>query len=239
MAKLMDYLPDADALLSAAVEDLGMIFLDLAQSHQGHNFTPSDFEMPLWNATVPSYPHRRKPEVTRAIAEAWQWLQNEGLIMADPQQSSGWFCLTRKGAGLKSLSDIEAYRQGNILPVGLLHPRLAEKVRPMFLRGDYDVAVFQAFKEVEVAVRKSTGHSDDVVGVPLMRAAFHPDKGPLTDMERSGGERQAVMDFYAGSIGHGKNPPSHRDVEIERVAAAQLIVTASYLLTRVESTGKS
>ena len=54
-------------------------------------------------------------------------------------------------------------------------------------------------------------------------------------MERSGGERQAVMDFYAGAIGHGKNPPSHRDVEIERVAAAQLIVTASYLLTRVEA----
>jgi uncharacterized protein (TIGR02391 family) len=105
----------------------------------------------------------------------------------------------------------------------------------MFLRGDYDVAVFQAFKEVEVAVRKSTGHSDDVVGVPLMRAALHPDKGALTDMERSGGERQAVMDFYAGAIGHGKNPPSHRDIEIERIAAAQLIVTASYLLTRIEA----
>jgi len=38
-------------------------------------------------------------------------------------------------------------RHGNILPVGLLHPRLAEKVRPMFLRGDYDVAVFQALNK--------------------------------------------------------------------------------------------
>jgi uncharacterized protein (TIGR02391 family) len=235
MARLIDYLPNADALTALAAEDLGMILLDLAQAHQGVRFTLSDFEMPLWNANVPAYPYHKKMGVGRAIAEAWQWLQNEALIMIDLDQPNGWFCLTRKGASLKSQADIEAYRHGNILPAGLLHPRLAEKVRPMFLRGDYDVAVFQAFKEVEVAVRKSAGHSDDVVGVPLMRAAFHPDKGPLTDMERSGGERQAVMDFYAGAIGHGKNPPSHRDVEIERIAAAQLIVTASYLLTRVET----
>ena len=49
MARLIDYLPDADALTALAAEDLGMILLDLAQDHQGVRFTISDFEMPLWN----------------------------------------------------------------------------------------------------------------------------------------------------------------------------------------------
>jgi hypothetical protein len=92
-------------------------------------------------------------EVGRAIAEAWQWLQNEGLLMPDLDQPNGWFCLTRKGAALRTEADLEAYRQGSLLPNALLHPTLAEKVRPMFMRGGYDVAVFQSFKEVEVAVR--------------------------------------------------------------------------------------
>jgi hypothetical protein len=34
-----------------------------------------------------------------------------------------------------------------------LHPSNTTRVNATFLRGDYDTAVFQAFKEVEVAVR--------------------------------------------------------------------------------------
>lgn len=113
MAKLIDYLPDADALTALAAEDLGMILLDLAQAHQGVRFTLSDFEMPLWNANIPAYPYHKKMGVGRAIAEAWQWLQNEGLIMIDLDQPNGWFCLTRNGASLKLQANIEAYRHGN------------------------------------------------------------------------------------------------------------------------------
>jgi hypothetical protein len=79
MAKLIDYLPDADALLTLTAEDLGLILLDLAHGHQGVRFTISDFEMPLWTANVPAYPHHKKMAIGRTIAEAWQWLQNEGL----------------------------------------------------------------------------------------------------------------------------------------------------------------
>jgi hypothetical protein len=35
VATLMDYLPDADALLAAAAEDLGMILLEMAQNERG------------------------------------------------------------------------------------------------------------------------------------------------------------------------------------------------------------
>jgi uncharacterized protein (TIGR02391 family) len=229
---LIDILPDAGSLLALAPEDLGMILMNLAQKERG-NFTLSHFVMPLWNANVSAYPQHMRTPVARATAEAWQWLQNEGLIMVAPDQSNDWFCLTRKGERIKGTVETEAYRHGNVLPVGLLHPRIAEKVRPMFMRGDYDVAVFQAFKEVEVAVRTAAGLPDSEVGVSLMRNAFHPSNGKLTDTESVMAEREAVSSLYAGAIGHGKNPASHRDVRIERVSAAQLIALASYLLMQV------
>jgi Protein of unknown function (Hypoth_ymh) len=80
----------------------------------------------------------------------------------------------------------------------LLPPLFAEKVVPLFRRGDYDVAVLQAFKEVEVAVRKAAnvkgaGYADSEIGTTLMRKAFHPDTGPLTDSKKIPAEREADM----------------------------------------------
>jgi uncharacterized protein (TIGR02391 family) len=235
MPGLMDLLPSADLLLDLEAEDLGLILLQLLQRERGPRFTLSNLEMPLWDVQSAAYPYQKRMLVGRALGEAWQWLQNEGLVMPDLDQPNGWFCLTRKGERLKSAANLDAYRAGNILPVAILHPRLLEKVRPMFLRGDYDVAVFQAFKEVEVAVRNAAGLPDDCVGVNLMRRAFHPDTGALTNHGAVTGEREAVGHMYSGAIGYCKNPPSHREVEIERVSAAQLIGLASYLLGRVET----
>lgn len=235
MPTLIDYVPDADSFVALQPEDLGMILLQMIQRERGPRVTPSNFEMPVWNANSPSYPHHKREAVGRAFAEAWQWLQNEGLLMIDMDQPNGWFCLTRKGRKLDTPEAIAAYRHGNLLPVGLLHPRLAEKVRPMFLRGDYDVAVFQAFKEVEVAVRKATRSSDSSIGVKLMRDAFRPNGGILTDKDADPGEQVALMELFTGAIGHCKNPTSHRNVEMERVSAAQLIVLASNLLSHVEA----
>lgn len=234
MPGLLDYLPDADALMSLSAEDLGMILLELIQKQKALRFTISDFESPLWNAGVPGYPQVKRIGVGRTIAEAWQWLQNEGLVMIDPDQPNGWFCLTRKGAALKTTSDVDAYRHGNILPEAVLDPALVTKVRPMFLRGDYDVAVVQAFKEVEVYVRFAAELPEELVGQKLMRTAFHPETGPLCDQAAPAGERQALMELFSGAFGHARNPLSHRDVAITRIEAAQLIGLASYLLATAQ-----
>jgi uncharacterized protein (TIGR02391 family) len=207
------------------------MLLGLMQQRRGQNFGRSDFEMPLWNANSPGYPISKKRAVRSSIAEAWQWLENEGLVIADPEQPNGFFCLTRKGATLKSDSDVEAYRYGNLLPEAVLHPILIGKVRPMFLRGDYDVAVVQAFKQVEVAVRGAAWLPNDLTGQKLMRTAFHPDTGPLSDATAPAGERQALMELFSGAFGHARNPLSHREIAIERATAARLIALASYLLS--------
>jgi uncharacterized protein (TIGR02391 family) len=235
MPGIIDFLPDADSFLALGPEDLGLILLRLIQNDRSPMVAPSNLEMPLWNANHPGYPDSKKRLVSRAFAEAWQWLQNEGLLMLHPEQSAGWFCLTRKGTKLRTGADVDAYRHGNMLPVSLLHSRLAEKVRPMFLRGDYEVAVLQAFIEVEVAVREASGLPKEAIGKDLMLKAFNKDRGPLTDSDAVAGEREGIMFLFTGAIGHCKNPPSHRRIDITVVTAARLIVLASHLLSWVET----
>jgi hypothetical protein len=42
-----------------------------------------------------------------------------------------------------------------------------------------------------------------MVGQKLMRAAFHPDNGNLTDMDNPQSERQAVIELFSDAMGHG------------------------------------
>ena len=114
-------------------------------------------------------------------------------------------------------------------------PSLVQKILPAFHRGDYDAAVFQAFKEVEVEVRRAAALSNELLGVDLMRKAFHPEGGALTDAGAVPGERQAMSDLFAGSIGTFKNPGSHREVDLDDPQeAAEAILLANHLLKIVE-----
>jgi uncharacterized protein (TIGR02391 family) len=123
-----------------------------------------------------------------------------------------------------------------------LHPFIAAKVYPAFLRGEYDTAVFQAFREVDVAVREAGTFQLDDVGTDLMRAAFRPidpkkqevASGPLTDTTLPVAEQLAMAHLFAGAIGLYKNPQSHRNIPTEPIDAAEVIVFASHLLRIVD-----
>ena len=81
------------------------------------------------------------------------------------------------------------------------------------MRGDYDVAVFQSFKEVEVAVREAARMSNSDIGRKLMQAAFNPDTGPLTDRDADKGERVGLMDLFSGgnwALQESTRPPRTR-----------------------------
>jgi hypothetical protein len=74
-----------------------------------------------------------RQSVSRTRAEAWQWLQTEGLIMPAPDQPNSHFA-TRRGERLKNDADVRAYKKRGMLPRENLQPVLPEKVRPMFIR---------------------------------------------------------------------------------------------------------
>jgi hypothetical protein len=244
-ASLLSLFPKPEDMLALTPEDFGGVIIELMPPLlQNGLFNPAALIAQAYQLVGPSYPPGSRRAVELAVAEGISWLITQGLLVPDPgQPSPGFYVPTRRAQALKTRTDVDAFRKGRILPSELLPTLFAEKVVPLFRRGDHDVAVFQAFKEVEVAVRntanaKGAGYADSEVGTTLMRKALHPDTGPLADRMRVPAEREAEMHLFAAAIGHAKNPTSHRDVAMTAPEAARLIVFASHLFDIVERRAK-
>ena len=231
MATLGEFIQRPDDLLALEPEELALFVLkQLVLYEERENRT--ELNRHNFSNTYRSSP----PGVRKALMEAWVWLEREGLIAPDPAQQGNWVFVTRAGHALAEAGDTAAYGRAKSLPKEFLHPRIAQKVWSAFLRGDYDVAVLQAFKQVEVAVRAASAAAPTEIGVPLMRRAFNVDSGPLTDMAAVPAERQALSDLFAGAIGSYKNPHSHRDVPLDDPReGAEMIILASHLLRIADS----
>lgn len=230
--RLQDILPPPNEILTLAPEDLAPLVLKYLK-HASSTYL-NRYNFTLQSSELGAYAGAQYKEVAQAMTEAWIVLEREGLIAPQPGQNDGWVFITRRGdALLNSNIDFRAYQRGHLLPASFLDPELVTKVRPLFLRGDYDTAVFSAFRELEIRVRATAGLPQDQIGVPLMRQAFHPETGPLTDKSRPMAEREATQHLFAGAIGLFKNPSSHRAVEYSPEEAADLIRFANYLTSWV------
>jgi uncharacterized protein (TIGR02391 family) len=241
LVRLSSLVPNANDLLTLDVEELAGVLLTHLNSYggeQGGGINQYNFFNALDH--FPEYPGRQ-PEVNQVLMEAWSWLQSEGFLVPEASHPTIFF-LSRRAQRLKSRDDFAQYRKAGLLPKGQLHPLVAAKVYPAFLRGEYDTAVFQAFREIEVAVRRAGNFPEDLVGKNLMHAAFRPSNpqdatvtpGPLTDSELPVAEQQGMASLFAGAISLYKNPQSHRNVPTEAIDAAEVIVFASHLLRTVD-----
>lgn len=169
------------------------------------------------------------------LMEAFIWLEREMFIAPKPDEQGDWRFITRRGRKVLETEDLSTYTQGSLLPSENLHPALVKNARPPFLRGDYNSAIFHAFKAVEVVVRDKGGYAKSDIGVPLMRKAFHPETGTLTNKHSEVAEKQAMSSLFAGAIGLFKNPSSHRNIEnITPNEAAGYINVANCLLKMID-----
>jgi uncharacterized protein (TIGR02391 family) len=125
-----------------------------------------------------------------------------------------------------------------LMPETYVHPLIVKSSFRLLSSGEFESAVLKAFKVIETRIRKRIKASSDEIGVNLIRRAFHPQKGPLTDMSLPAGEREALCQYVAGAFGYYKNPCSHRDVDMDFLSAFERIVVASDLLKIVEMAGQ-
>jgi uncharacterized protein (TIGR02391 family) len=222
---------DPERLLELEPEELAGVVLQYLNSlDPSAGGTLHRYNFSINPSTVEGYAGEYHEPIRRALMEAWVWLEREGLLAPKPGDHGGFLFVTRRGQTVATPEKLAAYRRANLLPRGLLHPSLVQSVWATFLRGDYDTAVFQAFKTVEVQDRRAADLGLDVIGVDLMRKAFSVPNGPLTDQSVERGEQQALSDLFAGAIGSYKNSTSHRALTIEPVEAVEMIILASHLL---------
>ena len=235
MTTLAELIPDPNSVLALEPEELAGIALELLTSsgpNKPSRLHPSSFTS---RETIGQYPEGRRSEIECALMEGWQWLLQEGLIAPRPGDTNSWHFITRRGKQIKDREGLIAYRNAVILPRGLLHPTIAQACWSAFLRGEYDTAVFQAFKELEVAVREAGKFKAEDYGVDLARKAFHETTGPLTDQSTPVSERIALSHLVAGALGSYKNPHSHRKVKLSADEAVEMITLGSHLLKIVDA----
>jgi uncharacterized protein (TIGR02391 family) len=245
MARLPELIPDIDALVGLAPEELAQVVLSSAHSLiQNHMFSAISVIGPeaIFGRGFPDeavYPRGREAEVNEALGVAWLWLEINILILPAPGQNgvNGYRQLTRRGRDLVANPDaFRSFREAAAFPKALLHPLIADAVWLDLARGDYPVAVFRAFRTVEEVVRAAGEYPAHIVGVDLMRRAFNANDGPLAKQTDPVAEREALANLFAGAIGSYKNPHSHRTVEITEARDAQEMVSlASHLLRIIDA----
>jgi uncharacterized protein (TIGR02391 family) len=239
---LASMIPDADVLLALPPEELAFYVLQAARESMGGNglihFQALANEIHGTAGRPDPYPRGHIVEIETALTEAWQWLENQLYVVKALGISgqNGYRVLGRRARGMNTADQFRAFQLGQTFPKSLLHPIIAERCWIHVMRGEFEAAVFFAFKAVEVAVREAGSFQDTDIGRALMFKAFNPGNGPLTRDTDPEAERDALMHLFAGAIGSYKNPHSHRYVAIrDAVEAQEMVMLASHLLRIVDS----
>jgi len=236
---LINFMPSLEEFLNMEPEDIAPFLLNYLEAHDEgeiHLINLAKYE----NKELIEYAGENSLIAAKLITEAWVWLDKEQFIAPYPGHLGyeGVF-VTRKGKKFKNLTDFKTYSYGNLIPKKELDPIFISKVIPLFNKGDYDTAIFQAYKEVEVRIRKVTKLSEQIIGVDLARKAFDEENGILTDKKNIKSERQALSHIFAGVLGWFKNPLSHKYINFDNpFEAAEIILFANYLLRVINSRKK-
>ncbi len=196
MHELPETIPDVEEFLALEPEEIGLkllFFLRDRPANERDLFYAGNMENELFEARIdrPRYPRERAVVCGLAFREAFAWLEAQGMIVPaeGANGSNGWRVLSRRAETFQNPADFKSFLEGRRLNKELLHPTIGDDVWMSFIRRQYDIAVFQAMKAVEIAVREAAGFDVSQHGVPMVRNAFHKDNGPLRNPDQQEAER--------------------------------------------------
>jgi uncharacterized protein (TIGR02391 family) len=226
--------PTFEDVSTSRPEDLAAeIIIDLQRNPRF--FSPSNYPTDLCRLYNREQPTR---EFASAISEAISWARRELLLVQNMGSTppSDALMLSRHGL-VFTREHINRLRLERLLPDFLLHDRIRRACIDIFNTGRHQAAVFEAFRELEVAIRDAAGYGADQHGRQMIMNAFNEKSdGPLVDKAAIPSEQEAMRVLMAGSVGIFKNPRSHRNVELDDPQeSAELLILASHLLRMVES----
>ena len=107
--------PDPDVLLALEPEELAdkLPFVIRGRGDLGARYHAGNLESELWHDVPgqPSYPRGRRPEDSPPMAEAFAWLEGQGLAVPDTglNGSHGWRQLSRRALRLQNPADFAQY----------------------------------------------------------------------------------------------------------------------------------
>jgi len=242
--KLVDLIPDPDALLALEPEELGLRMLPVlaAWRSPGNPLQPSAFIPSIIgddrNPGYPGqYPANRRREIEWALREAWAWLEGAALLVRDP----AWVGpheirrLSRRAGKLAEQPDPLRAFSARRIPKDSLHPKIREDVWALYHRGEYELAIIAAMKAVEVRVRAAADFTNADHGKDMIARAFNPKSGTLRDNSAEPAERDALLALMTGAFGLYRNSYAHRNMEQEDPdEAAEIIMLANHLLRIVD-----
>jgi hypothetical protein len=247
---IMTLFPTADLLLAAVPTELERALLrfvmEVTDDPMRRMIVRDSVATELFGIGVGCYPYDvgKRNAVDRAIGRAWRALEDAGLIEEpDPGNGkNGFRIISETGRAAIAKDDVAAAKARDMFTREMFHPSLPDAAWNAFRVGDYDTAVFEAFKAVESAVLKEGLGKNGIVegdhGVALMKKAFNPDAGPLTDMAAKPQSRKARRcELFTGAMGEIRNPKAHGDPTItDPLVAVDEVMTAGVLWRIVENT---
>lgn len=121
-----------------------------------------------------------------------------------------------------------------LMPETYVHPIIVKKCFSLLGSGEYESAALQAFKAIETTIREKINAPLEQFGERLIKAAFSPENGLLTNQTLPKSERFAFCNYITGAFSFYRNPSSHRDVDLDFITAFDKIVVASDLLKAIE-----
>ncbi|ANY78238.1 hypothetical protein BB934_08325 [Microvirga ossetica] len=168
---ILDRFPTLEDLLQAQPEDLGaelVLYLQILERNG------SLYEDGLPDRILELYGARtqRPPGLVLIVSEALAWARRSLLVVRDMSQSShGFIALSREGRAF-TRGTLDRMRLREILPDILLHPAIRQTCLDIFNAGHYEAAVFEAFKQLEIAIRDAARLGAHEHGRPMVTAAF-------------------------------------------------------------------